>query len=209
MGHETPSYLSDLVRTVATRDGVAVTLRPIRPGDAEALVTFHEGVSPNTAYLRFFGAHPRLSHEEVERFAVVDYADRLALVAEVDGELIGVARYDRLAQKDEAEVAFVVTDAFQHRGVGTLLLELLAEAGLARGITTFVAQTLAVNQEMFDVFANSGFPVQSHREGDVVYVRFSIVPDAHYRQAVASRHGLRPGSGAGASGTGETTGEAC
>ena len=118
----------------------------------------------------------------------MDYRDRLALVALVGGRLVAVARYDRLPQPDEAEVAFVVADQHQHRGIATLLLELLAEAAWDRGVTAFVAQTLVGNQDMMDVFMGSGFRVTRARDEDVVDLRFSIEPDERYRAAVAERH---------------------
>ncbi len=114
---------------VLLADGTTARVRAIRPDDAAALVAFHAGLSPETVVLRFFGPHPRLSDAEVVRFTTVDGVDRVALVAERAGDVVGVARYDRPPTSDEAEVAFVVADAFQGRGVGTILLEHLAERG--------------------------------------------------------------------------------
>ncbi len=188
MGNAFVGYPKDLERTVTTRDGVSVRLRPIRPDDGDALVAFHAGVSADSVYRRFFSAHPRLSEAEVERFTHVDYADRLAVVAEVGEALIGVARYDRLPGTDEAEGAFVVTDAYQHRGLATSLLEVLAEAAWARGIRVFLAETLSDNHDMLDVFTGSGFEVTVRWSEDVAQVRFGIRPTERYRAAVAARH---------------------
>ncbi len=188
MGDAFVGYPMDLERTVTTRDGLSVRLRPIRPEDGDALVAFHAGVSADSVYRRFFSAHPKLSEAEVERFTHVDYADRLAVVAEVGGELIGVARYDRLPGTDEAEVAFVVTDLYQHRGLATSLLEVLAEAAWARGIHAFLAETLADNHDMLDVFTGSGFEVTVRWTEDVAQVRFGIRPTERYRAAVVERH---------------------
>ena len=89
----------------------------------------------------------------------------------------GSPRYDRLPGTDEAEVAFVVTDAFQHRGLATLLLEVLAEAAWTRGIRTFVAETLVDNHDMLEVFSGSGFATTTRSMEDVVQVRFAITPN--------------------------------
>jgi GNAT superfamily N-acetyltransferase len=137
--------------------------------------------------MRFFTNHPELSPAEVERFTHVDYDDRLALVVEHDGALVAVARYDRLPDTSEAEVAFVVTDEFQHLGIGTLLLDDLAGAALSRGIMTFVASTLAENHSMLGVFYHSGYHITSNRDHETVSLRFSIEPDDRTRTALAAR----------------------
>jgi RimJ/RimL family protein N-acetyltransferase len=168
----TPAYPSELEGDVPTSVGT-VHVRPIRPDDGPALVAFHEGLSPQSQYLRFFHAHPHLTAAEVERFTHVDYERRLALVVEREGELVGVGRYDRL-DGDEAEVAFVVADRYQSHGLGALLLQRLADAARARGLARFVAETLPGNQRMLAVFRESGFGARSEFEGDVVRVTFPI-----------------------------------
>ena len=182
-------YPSELICEVETADGGIVQMRPIRPDDGRRLSEFHERLSLQSVYRRFFFVHPKLSSSEVDRFTHVDYVNRLALVV-VDGDrLVAVGRYDRTSGTSEAEVAFVVADDFQHRGIGTLLLEHLADAAVENGITTFVAQTLAENHDMLDVFKRSGFHVISSSEYDTVAARFSIEPDESYRLACATRHG--------------------
>ncbi len=175
-----PGYPSDLEGTELLDDGTLVEVRPIRPADADALGAFHLGLSSNSVRLRFFGAHPRLSPVEIERFTCLDYRDRLALVAVVHGRLTGVARYDRRGA-EEAEVAFVVADEYQHHGIGTRLLERLAQAARQRGITSFFAETLAENRRMLDVFFHSGYPVTADGDGELVDIRFPIVPAAPRR----------------------------
>jgi len=143
---------------------------------------FHESLSTRSVYRRFFFAHPRLSPGEVERFTTVDYVDRMAFVV-VDGvRIVGVGRYERLQGSDEAEVAFVVTDVYQRRGIGALLLDHLADVARTHGITVFIAQTLSENRDMLGVFLASGFPVVTSSEGGTVSVRFPIAPcDAYLR----------------------------
>src|ERR1700722_5047830 len=104
---------------VTTSVGTKVHVRAIRPDDGGRLAAFHEALSPHSVYMRFFSAHPKLSEREVERFTHVDYADRPALVAEIDGQVVAVARYDRLLPSAEAEVAFVVADQLQHHGIAS------------------------------------------------------------------------------------------
>ena len=191
-------YPVELVRDVETRDGKIVHLRPIQPEDGERLREFHERLSIRSVYRRFFFVHPKLSATETEHFTHVDYVNRLALVVEHDGQLVAVGRYDRTPGTTDAEVAFVVADEFQHHGLGTILLEDLAEAAWKNGISAFVAQTLAENRDMLDVFVKSGFQVTSSRDYGTVSVRFSIEPDDAYRSAcVARRHPPLPGQRAG------------
>ena len=102
-------------------------VRPIRPDDRDRLVAFHSRLSERTVYLRYFAPHPTLSERDLDRFTHVDHGDRVALVAQLGADLIGVGRYDRIdGGTDDAEVAFVVDDAHQGRGIGSVLLEHLA-----------------------------------------------------------------------------------
>ena len=143
-----PHWETDAVLT----DGGTVHIRPITPDDGDRLTDLHGRLSDRTIYYRFFTPRPRLTPREVQRFTTVDYADRVALVAMLDDQLVGVARYDRLPGTWQAEVAFVVADEHQGRGVGTLLLEHLAAAARERGITAFFADTLPDNRAMQSVF---------------------------------------------------------
>jgi GNAT superfamily N-acetyltransferase len=181
-------YPSELACDVQTMSGESVHVRPIRPDDSERLTAFHDHLSPQSVYRRFFFMHLKLSAAEIERFTHVDYVARLALVAEQGGRLVAVGRYEGLPGKPEAEVAFVVADEYKHQGLGTILLEQLAAAALKNGIREFVAQTLADNHDMLDVFMRSGFHVTSSREYGTVNVRFPIDPDDSYRLAFATRH---------------------
>ena len=190
-GHRADGYPFELVCDVETMAGIPVHIRPIRPDDGVRLTEFHEQLSPQSVYRRFFFMHPRLSAAETERFTHVDYADRLALVAEREDRLVAVGRYDRIPGTTEAEVAFVVADDLQHQGIGTILLERLADAALKNGIEVFVAQTLSENHDMLEVFMRSGFHVTSTSDCGTVSVRFPIRPDDSYRLACAGRHHSR------------------
>ncbi len=172
---------------VVLLDGGTVHVRPMRPDDGEALVAFHEGLSQDSVYSRFFSAKPRLSAAEVEHFTHVDHDARVALVAELGDRIVGVARYDRTAREREAEVAFVVTDEHQGRGIATILLEHLAAAARERGITRFVAETLIGNRRMLDVFRTAGFDELARYEEGVVHVDLAIEPTDRARAAIEER----------------------
>lgn len=172
------------------RDGHTVHVRPIVPGDADRLVRFHQRQSPESIYFRYFSPRPRLSDRDVEHFTVVDHRDRVAFVALEGDELIGVARYERYRGTDTAEVAFFIDDEHQGRGLGTLLLEFLAEAGRDNGVRRFTATTLPHNRKMLRVFATAGYDVATRLEEGVVEVAFDIDPTAAALAAMERRERL-------------------
>lgn len=181
-------YPSDLEREVVSSDGMLrFRLRPIRFDDGQRLAAFHDHLSDRSCFLRFFSLHPHLTPAEVERFTHVDYQHRLALVAVLDGHIVGVGRYDRRPENESAEVAFVVTDDCQHHGIGSLLLDELVTAARERGIGTFVAETLHENHPMLDVFFHSGFDVTSQFECGTVSLRFALMPTPRSEAAHAER----------------------
>ena len=157
---------------VVLSDGGTARLRPIQSGDADRLRSFHSRLSKETVYNRFFAYRPVLSDPDIARFTQVDHHDRVALVATLRDDIIGVVRYDRLPGTSDGEVAFVVEDAHQGRGLGPALLEHLAAAGRERGVTRFVADTLPTNRAMLGVFRTAGFQV--HRALADGYVELSF-----------------------------------
>ncbi|WP_161606134.1 GNAT family N-acetyltransferase [Microlunatus speluncae] len=170
-----PGYPSQWEADVLLTDGRVARLRPIKPSDATRLVEFYDRVSPESKYLRFFAPYPRLSQKDVSRFTEVDYVDRVAFILTLGELMIGVGRYDRL-ENDQAEVAFLIEDAHQGRGIAQLLLEHLAEAARERGITKFVAEILPENRRMAQVFVDAGYRVSKDVEDGVLSVEFPILP---------------------------------
>lgn len=170
-----PGYPTEWEADVLLADGGVARLRPIRPDDADMLVKFYDRVSPESKFLRFFAPYPRLSARDVARFTQVDYVDRVALIITLGEEMIGVGRYDRL-ENDQAEVAFLVEDAHQGRGIAQLLLEHLADAARERGITKFMAEVLPQNRRMAQVFADAGYRVHKGYDDGVLMVDFPILP---------------------------------
>ncbi|HYU84459.1 MAG TPA: GNAT family N-acetyltransferase, partial [Kribbellaceae bacterium] len=168
-------YPREYEADVVLRDGSTAHIRPIVPGDADLLVAFYDRVSDESKYFRFFAPYPTLSNRDVARFTQVDYIDRLALIVVVAGEMIGVGRYERTSG-EQAEVAFLIQDAHQGRGLGQLLLEHLAQGAREHGITRFVAEVLPENRKMITVFTEAGYRVQRGFEDGVVVVTFEIEP---------------------------------
>ncbi|MBF6195091.1 GNAT family N-acetyltransferase [Nocardia sp. CDC186] len=163
---------------VLASDGGVVRLRPIIPDDAERLQEFHGALSDRTRYLRYFGPYPRISPKDLYRTTHVDYHDRVGLVLELGEAIVAVGRYELLERDGPraAEVAFVVADGHQGRGLGSILLEHLAGAAAENKIETFVAEVLAENTVMVTVFRDAGYQVERSRDGSVLHLEFAIDP---------------------------------
>lgn len=159
---------------IVAADGGTVHLRPIRPEDADGLTGLMDRSSDQTRYYRFFGPMKRLSAKELHRFTHVDHDARVAFVVLLGDQVIGVGRYDRYPDTDDAEVAFLIEDAHQRRGLGSVLLEHLAAAARERGIKRFVAEVLAQNSTMVRVFQDAGYKSQRSYEDGVVHLSFPI-----------------------------------
>lgn len=172
---------------VVLRDGGTAHLRPIHPADADAVQAFHTGQSQKSIYMRFFAFKARLSSKELKRFTEVDYKDRVALVITIGGEILGIGRYDRLADPEEAEVAFNIADAHQGRGIGSILLEHLAAAARENGIRKFSAEVLPENRKMLMVFSDAGYDVSRHFDDGVVSLEFNIDPTEKSRAVMEAR----------------------
>ncbi len=188
---------------VLLADGSTAHLRPVAAGDAQALVDLHAELSEDSRVLRYFAVHPELSAADLRRM-LSSGPDDAVLVADRDGRVVAVAEYHRAVGSEEADVAFVVQDEFQGRGLGTILLEHLAAEARRHGVRRFVADTLPTNTRMIEVFERAGFAVSSRFEDGNVRVVLDIAPspaavaaaDERDRRAVVSsmQRLLRPRS---------------
>jgi acyl-CoA synthetase (NDP forming)/RimJ/RimL family protein N-acetyltransferase len=184
---------------VVLRDGSVGHVRPIRPDDADRIRTFHSGQSEESIYLRFFAPIRELSERDIYRFTHVDNVDRVALVVTVRDAIIGIGRWDRVDGGRSAEVAFNISDHYQGKGVGSVLLEHLAAIGQELGVQRFTAEVLPQNRRMLNVFKEAGYAVHHHFEDGVVMVGFDIRPTEQstavrlareHRAEAVSVHGL-------------------
>ncbi|MFI5945118.1 GNAT family N-acetyltransferase [Streptomyces uncialis] len=207
--HEYPAHWE---ADVVLRDGGTARIRPITVDDADRLVSFYEHVSDESKYYRFFAPYPRLSDKDVHRFTHHDFVDRVGLAATIGGEFIATVRYDRIdavgrpatAPADEAEVAFLVQDAHQGRGVASALLEHIAAVARERDIRRFAAEVLPANTKMIKVFTDAGYQQKRSFEDGVVRLEFDLEPTEasvavqRAREQRAEAHSvqrlLRPGS---------------
>jgi RimJ/RimL family protein N-acetyltransferase len=166
-------------RTIVLRDGTPVHLRPIRADDAPRLVALYDRLSTDARYHRFFSVMQRLPPDWARFHAAVDYESRLALVVESPADpdvLIAVARYEPADRPETAEVAFVVEDGWQGRGLGRILFAELLDAAALNGIRDFRAWVLADNRRMLGLISHLGQVRARSIDQGVVELDFTARP---------------------------------
>jgi acetyl coenzyme A synthetase (ADP forming)-like protein len=181
------TYPLEFESDVVLRDGSTLRLRPVRLEDETPLLEFFNALSPESLYFRFM-AVPRIDVHRVKALATVDYENEFALVGESQRGIVALAGFYRSpSAPDRAEVAFAIADHFQGRGIGTRMLERLADIARTRGVRTFNAYVLGENRRMMEVFLDCGFAVQRHVDGGVYHVVLSLDPTPEYVQRAAER----------------------
>ncbi len=165
-------YPSQYVNTWKTKKGLSVTIRPIRPEDEPLMILFHQTLSEQSVYMRFFetlGLDQRIAHERLMRRCFIDYDREMALVAihknikTQKEEIIGVGRLSKLSHDEEAEFAILITDTYQTQGLGSELLRQLIQIGYKEKIHHIIAELLPSNKAMQHICRKMGFTIQ---EGD-------------------------------------------
>jgi acyl-CoA hydrolase len=170
-------YPEEMERWQVIADGTEVFFRPIRATDEEPIRDFFYSLSERSVYLRFFQPVKALPHSRVMPLVSIDYEKDMAILAtigDVGGEkVLGVGRYMRQSAEEKmAEVAFLIRDEWQNRGMGRALLSSLVEEAKKRGIEGFVASVLHDNKQMLSVFHNAGFAVTTTFDDGIYTVRF-------------------------------------
>ena len=184
------------------KDGSWVLLRTATADDVPAMEALMQRVSAATLRMRFFGGVSQVSRAFVEQLCAPQGRDRVCLVA-VWGEgeaarVVGIGNYVALPGRNTAEVAFLVDDEFQGRGIGTLLLERLAGIAAGQGLVGFEADVLPENRSMIAVFRESGFQVRQALEGGTLHIEFPVGGSAaaweraELRQRIATANSLVP-----------------
>jgi acyl-CoA synthetase (NDP forming)/GNAT superfamily N-acetyltransferase len=173
------------------RNGETVVIRPILPGDAQALVSLHGAVSPGSLHRHALLARPALSLADAARFTEADYDTRMAFVAVVSDQMVGLASYERLdTAVPAAEASFIITDTYQRHGVATLLFETLAEYARAMGILRFLAEVMVQNPELIEMFAATGLHCARHSDAATVCVEIDLRPTPQYRASCDQREAI-------------------
>jgi GNAT superfamily N-acetyltransferase len=169
-------YPQDLETTFSLTSGETVLVRPIKPTDDDLWLEFFYSLSEDAVYHRFFQPLKRMPRHEAQHFVVIDYRDRMALVAvsreEEREQIIAVARYERDPATNLAEAAFAVQDQWQGHGLGTFLLQYLIRIAIMNGIEGFTALVLADNRRMLRLFRNTGYLIRSKYEENAWEISF-------------------------------------
>ena len=174
-------------------DGATIEIRPASQSDLDRVLVFHQAMSPDNLYLRFFSLSKRAAEQEAQRVCRPAGPDHAALLALLDGEVVGVASYEPAGRPGAAEVAFAVADQMHGRGVATLLLEHLVSLARSRGVACLTAETLPENSAMLRVFADVGLSVRRRMADGVVELTMLVPRGAAlseaspYLDAVAGR----------------------
>lgn len=158
-------------------DGSLIDIRALRPQDRDDMLAAVGHTSSDSIYRRFFGPKKGFTEKEIAFYTDVDFVQHVALVAteQKDGHptIVGGGRYI-VTTPAQAELAFVVVDSSQGRGIGARLMRHLAIIGRDAGLSTFVADVLPENTSMLKVFEKSGLKPQTRREMGVVHVTMSL-----------------------------------
>jgi len=165
-------YPSHLVSQWQLPNGMDVTIRPIRPEDAQMTQAFVRGLSAETKYFRYMDAVQELSPAMLARLTQIDYDREMALlmVAEMDGKEVemGVARYAVDSTLVNADFALVVDDRWQHQGIGHKLMNVLMDVARAKGVKVFEGEVLKTNLKMLHLVEGLGFHIEPHPDDDAI-----------------------------------------
>jgi len=164
-------------------DGTPVTIRPIRPEDEPAMVRFHETLSERSVYLRYFhlmNLEQRTTHERLTRICFIDYDREMALIAvhrnaqTGESEILGVGRLMKIHGTNDGEVAALISDQCQNRGLGRELLSRLLVVGADEKLARLKADILPDNRDVMRVCEKLGFSLKHSLDDEVVHAEFKF-----------------------------------
>ncbi len=171
-------YPEELKKLVSLKDGSKVLLRPIKPSDATMKQDLFYSLSKDAVVKRYLGTLRAMPLKRVWPYVTVDYTNEMVLVGALRGDgsegIVAIGSYSRIPNTDLAEVALVVRDDWQNKGLGTRLFHYLAEIAMRNGLTGFTAWVLANNASMMHIFKRSGYPIKYRIEGDLYHVNMGF-----------------------------------
>ena len=170
------AYPEELERYETLRDGTEIFFRPVKPTDEPALTEMLYSLSEESVRTRYMTHTVVFPHRDIQRFTNIDYRHDIAIVAiipHVSGEeIVALVQYFLDTNTRAAEVAFLVQDEWQQKGMGTFLLDYITQIAKQRGVKKFYAKVLPTNEPMLAVFHNSGYKVNTEFDGyayDITY----------------------------------------
>jgi len=171
-------YPAELETYVTLRPGMKILFRPIKPTDEAMMQELFYSLSEDSIYYRFFHRTQVMPHKKVQRFTTIDYQKEMAIVGVVEEygreKIIAVGRYSLEPESNMAEVALLVHDDWQGRGIGTRLLKYLIQIAKGRKISGFKAQILADNRAPLHMAHKTGYTVETTLENGIFHVSFKF-----------------------------------
>jgi RimJ/RimL family protein N-acetyltransferase len=171
-------YPEELEHYNTLRDGTEIFFRPVKPTDEPALAEMLYSLSEKSVQTRYMAGTMTFPHSDVQRLANIDYTKDIAIVGVVPGisdeEIVAIAQYFLDPIKQSAEVAFLVQDEWQSKGMGTILLDYITQIAKSRGVKRFFAKVLPNNKPMLAIFYNSGYKVNTEFDGEVYNITYDL-----------------------------------
>jgi acyl-CoA hydrolase len=172
-------YPAELERYESLRDGTQIYFRPVKSSDEAALSEMLYSLSTQSVQTRYFTHTVRFPHKDVQKVTNIDYQNDLAIVGVVPGpegeeEIVAIAQYFLDPKTQVAEVAFIVQDEWQQKGMGTFLLDYITQIARQRGVKRFYATVLPRNKPMLAIFTNTGYRVETEFDGEAYHITYDI-----------------------------------
>jgi acyl-CoA hydrolase len=172
-------YPQELEKYETLKDGTEIFFRPVRPTDEAALSEMLYSLSAASVKRRYFTHTKTFPHKDVQKLTNVDYEQNLAIVGVVPGpeggeEIVAIAQYFLDPKSMVGEVAFIVQDEWQDKGMGSVLLEYLVQIARRRGVRSFYATVLPINKAMLTIFYNSGYKINTEFDGETYSITFEV-----------------------------------
>ena len=178
LGWDTFRYPEELEKRSTLKDGTEILFRPVKPTDEPALSEMLYSLSETSVRTRYFTHRTTFPHRDVQQITNIDYRRDIAIVGAVPGvsedEVVALGQYFLDPKTKMAEVAFLVQDEWQRKGMGTLLLEYLTQIATGRGVKGFSARVLPENKPMLSIFEHSGYEIKAEFDGDGYSITYDL-----------------------------------
>ena len=175
------TYPEDLEHYDTLRDGTEIYFRPVKPTDDNALSEMLYSLSASSVKRRYFTHTRTFPHKDVQKLTNIDYENELAIVGCVPGpsgeEIVAITQYFLDPKTRVAEVAFIVQDEWQDKGMGSFLLDYITKIAVQRKVKSFYATVLSANKAMLNIFTNSGYNIHTEFDGDAYSIHYDLIED--------------------------------
>jgi len=178
LGAEKATYPEELEHYDTLRDGTEIFFRPVKPTDEATLSEMLYSLSGHSIRTRYMAQTMTFPHKDVQQLTNIDYSQDISIVGTVPSvsaeQVVAIAQYYLDPKTQAAEVAFIVQDEWQKKGMGSFLLKYLTQIAKQRNVKRFYAKVLPTNKSMLAVFHNSGYKVNTEFDGDVYSITYDL-----------------------------------